>query len=85
MDLQAQIRPADWYNIPEPVKAAFEGMLSFQQSLANSVLFNAEIAHKKVLMVQQKCRDLDARVTKGFDTVENKLDVATKKINNDLR
>lgn len=79
-DLAAQVKPEEWYNIPEPIKNAFEGLLAMQNTLTTAMIMNAEIAHKKVLQVQSKTRALEHTVTKGFDHIDNSLQQAVKKL-----
>ena len=48
-EMKALIKDEQWHNIPIPVRVTCEGIMAFQEKMTESILFNAQQAHKKVM------------------------------------
>ena len=48
-DLMVLIKDDEWYNIPAPIRTTCEGIISFQKRVTETIVFNAESSHRKVM------------------------------------
>ena len=48
-ELKSLIIGEEWHNIPAPVRATCEGIIDFQQRVTETIIFNAESAHRKTI------------------------------------
>lgn len=53
-DMHELIKEDEWFNIPAPIRRTCEGIIDFQDKMTHSIVWNAEMAHKKVINLLDK-------------------------------
>ena len=79
-ELGSLIKDEEWHNIPAPVRTTCEGFIAFQKKVTESIVFNAETAHKKVIALLEKQRKFEYKTKESFSEITRNMEMNNKKL-----
>lgn len=78
--LKQLVQADEWYNIPVPVKKCTDGLIYFSEKVTTKLIDNADSAHRKILLGDERLRKLEASIKSRLDQVDVKVERELKRI-----